>query len=276
MISGLQARLAENPDDLDGWMLLARTFKATERFPEAIEALEKANLLDPGNAYIMVEIVEANIFLAPNGRINDEMIATLQQALAADPGMQKALWLMGIASSQKGDVEAATGYWETLLAQLEPGSSVAQSVQSQIDQIKSKTEMGMAVAESPPATTEPVDDGSWQGLSVSVIPGESVRDRIPTGGVLYIMIRSTGPAVGPPLGVRRIIDPSLPVEISISDSDSMLKERLISSESSLQLQARISLTGSPAAQTGDWQSVSQTISLDSKEAVELVIDQRVE
>jgi len=294
MTAGLQARLEQNPEDLDGWMLLARTFKATQRFPEAAAALEKANQLEPGNPQIMVDLVEAQIFLSPNGRISDDAVATLEQVLEMNPGMQKALWLMGIASAQNGDADAALGYWETLLQQLEPGSTVAQSVQSQIDQLKA--EVGMTPAASsmnapaaaapaaPPAETvqaEPVetsvaDDGSWQGVKVSVRAGDDVQSRIPTGGVLYVMIRSSGPAMGPPLGVRRIIDPILPVEITVSDQDSMMQERMISSESTLQLQARISLTGSPTSSTGDWQSQPLSLSLDSKEAVELVIDQRVE
>jgi cytochrome c-type biogenesis protein CcmH len=278
MIAGLQARLAQNPEDLDGWMLLARSYKATQRFEEATAALERASQLEPGNPVIMVDLVETEIFMTPDGRISDENIAILKQALERDASMQKALWLMGIASSQKGEVDAAVGYWETLLAQLEPGSTVAQSVQNQIDQLKSSSG-GMAAAAPVAAETaqpEPADDGSWQGVNLKVRAGEDVQNRIPTGGVLYVMIRSAGPAMGPPLGVRRIIDPALPLEITINDGDSMMQERMISSESSLQLQARISLTGSPAANTGDWQSTPLSVSLDSTEAVELVIDQRVE
>ena len=277
MIAGLQARLEQNPEDLDGWMLLARSYKATQRFAEAAAALEKASLLDPGNPVIVVDLVETEIFLTPNGRISDENFATLKQALEMNPGMQKALWLLGIASSQRGDANAAIGYWETLLTQLEPGSTVAQSVQSQIDQLK--VESGMVGAQpqmAAPAEPEPADDGSWQGVDVSVRAGEAAQSRIPTGGVLYVMIRSSGPAMGPPIGVRRIIDPALPLDITISDQDSMMKERMISSETTVQLQARISLTGSPAANTGDWQSAPLSVSLDSDEAVELVIDQRVE
>jgi hypothetical protein len=90
------------------------------------------------------------------------------------------------------------------------------------------------------------------------------------------MIRSPGPAMGPPIGVRRIIDPQLPVDLTISDQDSMLKERQISAETDVQFQARISRTGSPAANTGDWQSEPVVVKLDSTENVELVIDQRVE
>ncbi len=271
MISGLRSRLTENPEDLDGWLLLARTLKTTQRFQEAVEALETASRISPDNSRVMVELVEARIFLTPDGRINDEMIATLEQVLEQQPDMQKALWMMGIASSQRGNETAAIAYWEALLVQLEPESPVAQSVQSQIDQ--SRANMGMMVEETPIVVE---DDGSWQGIRLTVTAGESAQSRIPAGGVLYVMIRSPGPAMGPPLGVRRIIDPVLPLEITISDQDSMLEERQISSESEVQLQARISLTGSPAAGSGDWQSASLTVSLDSAEAVELVIDQRVE
>ena len=47
MIAGLRGRLAENAEDLDGWMLLARTLKTTQQFQEAVEALETANRISP-------------------------------------------------------------------------------------------------------------------------------------------------------------------------------------------------------------------------------------
>ena len=68
----------------------------------------------------------------------------------------------------------------------------------------------------------------------------------------------------------------MPLEITITDQDSMLKERQISSESQVQLQARISLTGAPNATSGDWQSTPVTVELGSTQAMELTINQRVE
>lgn len=271
MIAGLRARLTDNPESLDGWMLLARTLKATQRFPEALEALETANRIAPNNPSVMVDLVETQIFMTADGRITPDMAATLEQVLQVQPDMQKALWLMGIASSQAGDEALAISYWERLLEQVEPGSSVAQSVQNQID--TARASMGETVAEVPEA---PADDGSWPGIRLTVNADDASQARIPPGGVLYIMIRSPGPAMGPPLGVRRIINPSLPLEVTLSDADSMMQERQISSETEVQLQARISLTGSPAAKTGDWQSAAVAIVLESAETVELTIDQRVE
>jgi cytochrome c-type biogenesis protein CcmH len=81
MIANLRDRLTESPEDLDGWMLLARTLKATQRFQEAADALETANRISPDNPQVMVDLVETRIFLSANGRVDDEMIAMLEQAL---------------------------------------------------------------------------------------------------------------------------------------------------------------------------------------------------
>jgi cytochrome c-type biogenesis protein CcmH len=116
----------------------------------------------------------------------------------------------------------------------------------------------------------------WQGTTVRVTASAAAQAAIPAGAVLFVVIRSPGPAVGPPIGVRRIIGPALPLELIITDQDSMLAERKISLEREVQLQARVSLTGSPAARPGDWQSAPQTVSLASGGAVELVLDQQVE
>lgn len=285
MIDGLRARLAGNPDDLDGWMLLARTLRATQQFPAALEALQTAERLSPDNPFITVDRVETQIYMSPDGAITAEMTNTLQQALDAQPDLQKAQWLLGIAAFQAGDDASAISYWETLLGQVEPGSNVARSVQAQIDTARAR----MGVAAEQPAVPETVveeataentavipEDGSWSGVRTIIRAGADSQASIPAGGVLYVMIRSPGPAVGPPMGVRRIIGPELPLEIVISDQDSMIKERQISSGTEVQFQARISLTGSPTAGPGDWQSEPVIVNLDNAETVELVIDQRVE
>jgi len=180
MIAGLRSKLAENPQDLDGWMLLARTLRATQQFPKALEALETANRLSPDNPFIIVDIVETQIYMSPGGQITPEMTATLQRALEMQPDMQKALWLLGIAAAQAGDTAFAIAYWETLLEQVEPGSNVAKSVQAQVN--AAKAQMGMAVEEAiveetpvaPPVDTP--DDGSWPGVRLTVKAHRSAPD----------------------------------------------------------------------------------------------------
>jgi cytochrome c-type biogenesis protein CcmH len=303
MLEGLRARLTKSPADLDGWVLLARTLKTMQRFSEALEALETAHSIAPDDPFVMVELAEARIFTSADGRIDAASVAMLERAVELEPAQQKGLWLLGIAAAQAGDDAFAISYWESLLAQLEPGSPVAQSVQAQLND--AKTRLGMEIEAPGPATEPALEPGAataaaaeatpeaapeeapivaqagdaaagWQGTAVRVTASAAAQAAIPPNAVLFLVIRAPGPAVGPPIGVRRIVGPALPLELTITDQDSMLAERKISLEREVQLQARVSLSGSPGARPGDWQSAPQTVSLNSGSAVELILDQQVE
>jgi len=309
MIEGLRSRLTRTPESLDGWILLARTLKTLQRYPEAREALEVAHGIAPDDPLVMVELAEARIFTSTDGRIDELSVAMLERAVELDPAQQKGLWLLGIAAAQAGDDAFAISYWESLLEQLEPGSNVAQSVQAQVNEARAR--MGMevampaetpvaAVAEPAPAVAaveppaQPIGDAGpagsgaapdsdsatgaadWNGTDVRVLASDAARAAIPPGAVLFVMVRTPGPAAGPPLGVRRIAGPQFPLEMTVSDRDSMMAQRPISSEQEVQLQARVSLSGSPAARPGDWESAPVTVPLDAAGAVELTLDQRVE
>lgn len=315
MLEGLRARLTETPADLDGWVLLARTLKTMQRFPPAVEALEIAQRIAPDNPYVMVELAEARIFTSADGRIDADSVAMLERAVEAEPNQQKGLWLLGVASAQAGDDAFAISYWESLLALLEAGSPVAQSVQAQINEAQARlgmeveTPASLALPEShpeiqaeprtvadvaqesapapaltpaitPPATTSEQSDAGWPGTEVRITASEAAQAAIPPGAVMFVVIRAPGPAVGPPIGVRRIAGPAFPLELTITDGDSMLADRRISLEREVQLQARVSLSGSPGAQPGDWQSAPVTVPLTTAQnggaTVELVLDQQVE
>jgi cytochrome c-type biogenesis protein CcmH len=272
VVQQLRSRLSESADDLDGWMLLARTLKTMQRYDEAMSALETANALSPDNPPVMVELAEAMMFASGNSTVSAESTALLRRALDLDPGQQKAMWLLGIAAAQSGDYESAVTYWETLLETVEPGSAVAQSVQSQVDEARNR--MGMSAEASVPEPAEPeppAEPERWAGIPLRLTAPQQLPD-----GVLYVIIRPAGMTMGPPIGVRRVQNPVFPLEMTISDADSMMKERLVSSESELQLQARLSRTGSPTTSPGDWQSEAIVVALDTGEPVELSINQLVE
>jgi cytochrome c-type biogenesis protein CcmH len=133
----------------------------------------------------------------------------------------------------------------------------------------------LATGSAAAGETAPDGDG-WTGTRLVVTAADGARAALEQGAVLYVVIRGAGPAMGPPLGVRRVANPAFPLEITITDGDSMLQERPISSEAELQLQARVSLSGSPAAQSGDWQSVAQAVDRVGTSLVVLNIDQQVE
>jgi cytochrome c-type biogenesis protein CcmH len=286
MVASLRARLTESPEHLEGWMLLSKTLKTMQRYPDALEALETAHRIAPDDPYVAVELIEARIFISGQGRIDNEMVAVLEDAVARDPGQQKGLWLLGVASSQSGDDAKAIEYWQMLLQQLEPGRTIAGSVQEQIAQAQQRLGVEPAAGNGPeimqadvntaPEVTEPEVSTDHEGIKLLLSASDELKASMPSSAVLFVIIRSAGPAVGPPLGVRRISNPALPLELTISDQDSMMAERQISSESELRLQARLSLSGAPNAQSGDWQSAPVTVPLKTTETVRVVIDQQVD
>ena len=297
-IAGLRARLQQNPEDVDGWMLLARTLKATQQFGEAAQVLERAHALEPENPLVMVELAESWVYLTQDGRIEDRSIAMLERALSINPGLQKGLWLMGTAAMQRGEYAVASEFLQSLLLQLEPGSDIYNTVQVQLSdarELAGTAPVGEAggmpemtatePAEEPVVTAEEstpesagstADGAPWSGTRLAIAASEAAVQAASNGAILYVMIRDAAMAMGPPIGVRRITNPTLPLEITITDGDSMMAERKISSLGDVQIQARLSLSGSPAAQSGDWQSAKQSFSLSSNATVELSIDQKVE
>lgn len=301
MTERLRQRLEANPDDVEGWVLLGRSYKNLQDYPKAIEALETAERQSPGIPLVQVELVEAKLFASNDPKFTPEMIATLEQAVAAEPTLQKGLWLLGIAAAQDGNDAAAVDWWEKLRAQLEPGSPIEQSLNQQIAEVRKR--LGLNPAEEPssapsptampatspagapaepsiPAPTEIASNGTEIRVELSAAASQSwpqlSAGEVPPGAVLFIIARPLGTAGGPPLGVRRISQPKFPLQLTLTDADSMVPERPISSVEGLELQARLSMSGRPTSSAGDWQNAAVTVAKDPKALSILTLDQKVD
>ncbi len=61
MLDGLVARLENEPDDADGWILLARSYLHTDRRAEALDAYEHARALGKTDANLDTELLGASV-----------------------------------------------------------------------------------------------------------------------------------------------------------------------------------------------------------------------
>ena len=59
MAASLAAKLEKEPDNVDGWVMLAHTYYALKRFPEAVAAYERAAALAPDNADLLADYADA-------------------------------------------------------------------------------------------------------------------------------------------------------------------------------------------------------------------------
>jgi cytochrome c-type biogenesis protein CcmH len=267
LTENLRQRLEQDPGQIDGWVLLGRSYKSMQRFPEAVEALEKAAALEPDNPLVMVELVEAQLFASGSPHLDDSMVASLQRAIELDPGQQKALWLLGLDSAQRGDDLAAIGFWERLLEHLDPAATVTASVQEQLTAARQRAgfpDVAPMPEESAPAAVE--------GLRLRI----DHDGQAPAGSVLFIIARTPGAAAGPPLAVRRLPQPSFPLETVLDDSHSMMGGgAALSAQAEVQVSARLSLTGRPQAGPGDWQSEPVVVAPNGAEPLTINLDQEV-
>ena len=132
LLAQLQQRMAENPEDPEGWLILGRTLKTQQRYSEALTALTNANRLVPGTPVIMIELAEAKLFASGKHEITGEIRQLIESALVIDPTQQKGLWLLGMAANEEGDYAQAVSTWQKLLDQLDPASGGAARVAQQI------------------------------------------------------------------------------------------------------------------------------------------------
>ena len=80
---------------------------------------------------------------------------------------------------------------------------------------------------------------------------------------------------GPPLAVVRKTVGELPFEIALNDSHAMIPSRTISSAGNVIVGVRISMSGNPERQSGDYEQLSGSIPADSSKTVELVINDKI-
>ncbi|MBM3392671.1 MAG: c-type cytochrome biogenesis protein CcmI [Betaproteobacteria bacterium] len=121
MVAKLAARMEQNPDDTKGWLMLARSYKAMERYEEATRAFGKAEKAVNEDPHLLSEYAEA-MALATGGSLRGRPSELLARALKLDPNFPDALVLAGTAAFEREDYAMAVVLWERLIKQLPPDS----------------------------------------------------------------------------------------------------------------------------------------------------------
>src|SRR5438067_4617110 len=134
-VDKLAARLKQNPNDPQGWTMLARSYIMLERFSDAASAYEKLTALSANDADAWADYAEA-LALANGQDLAGKPTEAINRALQINPKHQKALDLSGSAAYQAGDYNKAIEQWQKLLKLLPPGSDELKTVTDQISKTK--------------------------------------------------------------------------------------------------------------------------------------------
>lgn len=290
MAETLAARLAENPEDAEGWMMLGRTYQVMERFPAARDAFARAVELVPDNPDLLARYAES-VALARQGRLAGEPVEVLERVLDMDPGNPTGLWLMGMAARQQGALEASLAYWEQLRPQLS-GEEAAT-----LDELMAETRAALgnaprpepadgaelaATGPQPAATALPEEatgagqaaEGARAALDVRVDLDPQMRDAVSPDDVVFIFARAAeGPRM--PLAIVRTTVSDLPAEVTLDDSMAMTPAMSLSAFPQVTVGARVSKTGNAIPQAGDLEGLSDAVAPDHPGRVQVTIDRRI-
>jgi len=285
LVEQLHERLKAQPDDGEGWYMLARTYQYLRRFDEAVEAFKRSVELGGDSSPDVLATYADAIAMASNRTLTPQAIDLLKQALKLDPVHGQSLWLMGTAAYQNKDYPGAMEYWARLLNVLEPGSDDYNQILGNVNEVRSL--MGMPAMHAS-ATPAPMMAGmapagatatvSNAGTEVSIngtvsLSGTLASKASPDDTVFVFARAANGPRM--PLAIVRKQVKDLPFEFTLSDAMAMNPNMKLSSFGQVVVGARVSKTGNAMPQPGDLQGMSGTITLGDSNSVTLVIDSEI-
>ncbi|HFD32467.1 MAG TPA: c-type cytochrome biogenesis protein CcmI [Gammaproteobacteria bacterium] len=268
MLAKLEAKLKQNPNNAEGWFLLARSYMSMNKYKEAVVALEKTNQLIPNNPVVMLRYADA-LTMLNGGQISGKPFELIKKAVAIKPDDPTGLWLIGMGYAEQGEYQRAISYWNLLLPLLKDDKSINE-VQKLISQAKSKS--GIAVTdEDVTKISSLTKKKSIASLKVNVSIDPAKLKTVSMNDTVFIFAKAvSGPPM--PLAVVRKQVKDLPIEVVLDDSMAMIPSMRLSSFDKVKITARVSKTGKPLLQKGDVYSKEKFITLPYKDLVQVTID----
>jgi cytochrome c-type biogenesis protein CcmH len=136
-VAALAKRLEQNPGDLDGWRMLARSYVSLGNYREASTAYGKASALKSDDADLLADYA-FTLAMASEQKLRGKPVELIKKALQIDPENPKALELAGSAAFEAQDYKQAILYWQKLLERVPENSEVAQSLTERINSAKTR------------------------------------------------------------------------------------------------------------------------------------------
>ncbi len=269
----LAQKLEGNPDNPEGWAMLARSYKSLGRWEDAERAFAR---IGPGfdkNAELVAELAE--LLVQKDNGFTQRSRELTRQALRLEPDNMLALFLGGGEAFDGGRYAEAATTWQRLLPRLEPGSEDARMVEESIARARERSGGGRPAAgrgDVVPGAVVPADEvhrgvakaaqaapagtgktaatPSAKSVSGRVELSAAVKDKASPDDVVFIFARAIdGPRM--PLAAQRARVAELPMDFMLDDGKALMPEATISSAAQVRIEVRVSKSGSATPGKGD-------------------------
>ena len=271
MVSAFAARLeavpaTETPDP-KAWEMLARSYAAMQKFPQADKAYKRAVELNPGNAQLLADYADVLAMLQGQSMVG-QPTKLIERALVLDPNNIKALALAGSAAFEEKDFAKASQFWFKAQGLAPPGSDFAKGLASSVEEARvasGQASTPQMIAKSAPtlATTSV----SVQGV-VSLSP--ALKNKVAPDDTVFIFARAAeGPRM--PLAILKRKASELPITFTLDDTTARADELKLSKFELVVVGARVSKSGNAIPQSGDLVGQSAPVKAGGSKLM-LVID----
>jgi cytochrome c-type biogenesis protein CcmH len=122
------------------------------------------------------------------------------------------------------------------------------------------------------SASEPVE-ATAPIVIIEVRISDAATNEVNPSSSVFIIARDPAQP-SPPLAVTRRKASDLPISVSMSDADAMIPGRNLSAYENLEIIVRVSASGQPIAQPGDWYGQSMVRPAEGQ-SIEVVVDRQV-
>lgn len=257
MADQLAERLRQQPDDAEGWAMLARSYTVLGRHDEALPAFRRLLALRPQDAQAHADLADA-LGAAQGRSLEGEPERLIERALQLEPDNVKALALAGTIALQRGEAATAQRHWERALAQVEPGSEIATRLQGAVDDARQRAAGG-----APAATVADQAGGSGGAAAAGAVRGRltlapALAAQARPEDTVYVFARAAQGSPMP-LAILRKQVKDLPLDFTLDDDMAMSPATRLSKATQVVVVARVSRSGNAMPQPGDLQGQSAPV-----------------
>lgn len=259
MVAEFAAKMEQDPSNLQGWVMLARSYRMMGRNEDAAKAYARAGNFIDADPQLLADYADT-LAANANGSFAGKPLQLINQALKLDPNNLLALWLSGTASFNSGNYKAAVQTWEKLAQQLPPDTDEARAIKGSIAEARSKG----GLLNPAPAVS------SGKEISGKIELSAELKSKVKPGDIVMVIARKPGERM--PVAVLRAPATDFPMNFALNDALAMNPAAPLSQLSEASIEVRISKTGMAKPEAGDLISNAQTIKVGAKDA-RLLVDQ---
>jgi len=289
----LEQRLAQEPNNTDGWFMLGKTYMAMKQYHKAAAAYEKVIALESSSdgredPQVLLRYADA-LAMTEGGKLTGSAKPIVDKVIKMMPNNPTVIWMAGTAENQQGNYAKALSYWY----KLQPLLSQDAGAQAQLASLVKSAEAKLPAAEiaalkkaAPPQTPPPIAQPAAGGamtdsaragdaraeIIVTVDLDPALKDKVNPGDTLFIFAKAMqGPPM--PLAAVKKTAAALPLTVSLNDAMAMMPQMKLSNFEQVKISAVISKSGQPGTQAGDLFVEMSPVNVKTQEKINLIINQ---